>query len=88
MAGKAKKPQGFAAIDPARQREIASMGGKSVPDENRSFSRDPALAASAGRKGGKNIAPEKRSFSIDRELAVSAGRKGGSRLKGNRSRAY
>ena len=73
-----KSNRGFASLTPERRKEIASMGGKSVPDEKRSFSRDHELAAEAGRKGGRNIAPENRSFSQDRELAARAGRLGGS----------
>jgi uncharacterized protein len=46
--------RGFAAMDEERQREIASEGGKSVPDEKRSFSKDPELAREAGRKGGQS----------------------------------
>jgi len=64
-------------MDPAKQREIASKGGQSVPSEKRSFSRDPELAAEAGRKGGQSVAPQSRSFSQNRELAAKAGRKGG-----------
>ncbi len=45
------KRRGFAAMDPQRQREIASMGGKAVPGEKRSFAQNKALAAEAGRKG-------------------------------------
>jgi general stress protein YciG len=45
--------RGFASMDPALQREIASKGGRSVPPEERSFSKDRALAAQAGRKGGE-----------------------------------
>lgn len=45
--------RGFASMDPAKQRAIASKGGQSVPPEERSFSKDPELAASAGRKGGQ-----------------------------------
>jgi uncharacterized protein len=45
--------RGFASMDPAMQREIASKGGRSVPPEERSFSKDRALAAEAGRKGGE-----------------------------------
>ena len=45
--------RGFASMDEGRQREIASKGGQSVPDEKRSFSQDRALAAQAGRKGGE-----------------------------------
>ena len=45
--------QGFASMDAARQRAIASKGGSSVPAEKRPFARDTELAAAAGRKGGK-----------------------------------
>jgi len=69
--------RGFASMDQAKQREIASKGGQSVPPEKRSFSQDPRLAAQAGRKGGESVPPEGRSFSQDRELAAKAGRKGG-----------
>lgn len=72
-----KSKRGFGSMSPERQKEIASMGGRSVRPEQRSFSQDRELAKSAGRKGGSNTAPEKRSFSRDRELAVSAGSKGG-----------
>lgn len=46
--------RGFASMDPELQRKIARKGGKSVPSEKRSFSRNPQLAAEAGRKGGQN----------------------------------
>jgi len=72
-----KSNRGFASMDQAKQREIASKGGQSVPPEKRSFSQDPQLAASAGRKGGEAVPPEGRSFSQNRELAAEAGRKGG-----------
>jgi general stress protein YciG len=45
--------RGFASMDAAKQREIASKGGKSVPPEERSFSKNHALASEAGRKGGQ-----------------------------------
>ncbi len=69
--------RGFASMDRAKQRAIASKGGQSVPPEKRSFSQDPELAAKAGRKGGESVPPEGRSFSQNRELAAAAGRKGG-----------
>jgi len=69
--------RGFASMDAAKQRAIASKGGQSVPPEKRSFSQDPRLAAEAGRKGGESVPPEGRSFSQNRELAAQAGRKGG-----------
>jgi len=69
--------RGFASMDAERQRQIASMGGKAVPDSKRSFSQNRALAAQAGRKGGQSVPGEKRSFSQNRALAAQAGRKGG-----------
>jgi len=69
--------RGFAAMSFEKRRELASKGGKSVPKNKRSFSKNSDLAASAGRKGGKSAAPESRSFFMNRELAVQAGRKGG-----------
>jgi uncharacterized protein len=49
---KPKSKRGFASMSPERQREIASMGGKSVAAENRAFSKQRDLAYEAGRKGG------------------------------------
>jgi general stress protein YciG len=72
-----KSNRGFASMDQAKQREIASKGGQSVPPEKRSFSQDPNLAATAGKKGGESVPPQVRSFSQNRELAAEAGRKGG-----------
>ena len=46
--------QGFASMDPAKRRAIASRGGQSVPPEKRPFARDHDLAVSAGRKGGEH----------------------------------
>lgn len=69
--------RGFASMSPEKQREIASMGGKSVKPENRSFSQDRSLAAEAGRRGGQSVKPENRSFSKDRNLAAEAGMLGG-----------
>jgi general stress protein YciG len=51
--GNSTSKRGFASMDAARQREIASKGGKSVPAEKRSFSQDRDLASQAGRKGGQ-----------------------------------
>lgn len=58
--------RGFASMDQERQRQIASMGGKAVPDSKRSFSQNRELAAQAGRKGGQSVPGEKRSFSQNR----------------------
>ena len=75
--------RGFASMDQERQRQIASMGGKAVPDSKRSFSQNRALAAQAGRKGGQSVPDEKRSFSQNPGLAAEAGRKGGQASHGS-----
>ncbi len=51
-SAKPKARRGFACMSPERIAEIAAKGGRSVPDEKRSFSRDRALAETSGRKGG------------------------------------
>lgn len=72
--------RGFASMTPERQREIARMGGKSVPGTKRSFFQNRQLATEAGRKGGQSVPGEKRSFSQNRALAAEAGRRGGERV--------
>jgi len=70
----ATSDRGFASMDEQKQREIASKGGQSVPDEKRSFSQDRELAAAAGRKGGHESGGN---FAHDRDRAARAGREGG-----------
>lgn len=69
--------RGFASMTPERVKQIASMGGKAVPKEKRSFSKNRKLAIAAGRKGGQALKPEQRTFTRDREFAAVCGRKGG-----------
>ena len=64
-------------MSPEKRREIARMGGKSVPAEKRSFSQNSDLAMSAGRKGGQSVEPGNRSFTRNPALAAKAGSKGG-----------
>jgi len=45
-----KSRRGFAAMDQAKQREIASKGGRA---SGGNFRNDPARASEAGRKGGE-----------------------------------
>ena len=73
--------RGFASMSAAKQRAIASKGGKSVPSEKRSFSQSRELAVQSGRLGGLNVPAEKRIFSRDPELAARLGRIGGSRKR-------
>jgi hypothetical protein len=80
--------RGFAGMDEAKQREIASKGGHSVPAEQRSFSKDHALASEAGRKGGQNVPSAARSFSKNRALASAAGQKGAQARNANRTNTH
>jgi general stress protein YciG len=70
----ANDQRGFASMDERKQRDIASKGGKSVPDDERSFSKDRELAAESGRKGGHESGGN---FANDRQRAAEAGRRGG-----------
>jgi uncharacterized protein len=45
--------RGFASMDPDRQREIASMGGKAAHEKGTANEFDSESGARAGRKGGK-----------------------------------
>ena len=69
--GTSAPPRGFAAMDPEKQRAIASKGGKA---SGGNFRNDPARAAAAGRKGGESSGGN---FANDRARAAEAGRKGG-----------
>ncbi|MGI6245377.1 MAG: KGG domain-containing protein [Pseudochelatococcus sp.] len=82
--GKKASTRGFASMDREKQRAIASKGGRSVPNEKRSFAQNRELAAEAGRKGGRSVPDEKRSFSQNPTLAAEAGRKGGQAPHGGR----
>jgi len=54
MMKKAKGKQGFASMSPDRQREIASMGGRSQGKKNNpgNFANDVSKAKRAGQEGG------------------------------------
>ena len=45
--------RGFASMDPQRQREIASLGGKAAHASGRAHEFNSAEAREAGRKGGR-----------------------------------
>lgn len=46
------RPRGFAAIDPARQREIARLGGQRAHEKGTAHQWTSDEAKEAGRKGG------------------------------------
>lgn len=60
-----KGKQGFASMDPARQAEIARMGGSAVPASSRAFAKDKTLASAAGRRGGQTRAAKRDQLQLD-----------------------
>ena len=72
--------RGFAAMDAAKQREIASKGGSA---SGGNFANDPERAREAGRKGGEVSGGN---FANDPQRASEAGRKGGEASRGGRNR--
>ena len=72
--------RGFAAMDPEKQREIASEGGRASHASGNAHEFDSEEAREAGRKGGEAV-------SQDREHMAEIGRKGGesSNSGGNRN---
>lgn len=59
-----KKPRGFATIDRARQREIASKGGKAAHAKGTAHTWTSEEAREAGRKGGQNSHNRRRAFPV------------------------
>lgn len=52
--------RGFASMDPDRQREIASKGGRAAHASGRAHEFSPEEAREAGRKGGRSRAANNR----------------------------
>jgi uncharacterized protein len=75
MAG--AKRRGFASMDEAKQREIASMGGRAAHQKGTAHEFSSEEAREAGRKGGEAV-------SQDREHMAHIGRKGGEAVSRDR----
>lgn len=73
-----KRPRGFAAMDAAKQREIASKGGKIAHQRGHAHEFTPEEAREAGRKGGMAV-------SRDRRHMAAIGRLGGEARSQSRS---
>jgi general stress protein YciG len=56
---KGKSARGFASIDPALQREIASQGGKAAHAKGKAHEFSGDEAREAGRKGGTSVARDR-----------------------------
>ena len=72
-----KKPRGFAAMDAAKQREIASKGGRAAHEKGTAHEFSADEARKAGRKGGEVVSRSK-------EHMANIGRKGGAAVSANR----
>lgn len=70
MAGNGKSRRGFASMDPARQKEIASRGGRAAHAKGTAHEWSSDEARVAGRKGGEVV-------SRDRDHMAAIGREGG-----------
>jgi general stress protein YciG len=71
------KKRGFASMDAARQREIASKGGRAAQEKGTAHEFTPEEAREAGRKGGQAAHSRGTAHRFTSEEAREAGRKGG-----------
>jgi general stress protein YciG len=69
--------RGFASMDPQRQREIASQGGKAAHESGHAHEFTSEEAREAGSKGGKAAHEKGTAHEFTSEEAREAGRKGG-----------
>jgi general stress protein YciG len=72
-----KRRRGFAGMDPQKQREIASKGGKAAHAKGTAHEFTPEEARAAGRKGGQAAHMRGTAHQFTPEEAREAGRKGG-----------
>lgn len=70
MAERGKSRRGFASMDPERQRQIASKGGRAAHAKGTAHEWTADEARRAGRKGGETV-------SRDRAHMAAIGREGG-----------
>ncbi|MCU0545579.1 MAG: KGG domain-containing protein [Oscillatoriaceae cyanobacterium Prado104] len=66
--------RGFASMDPEKQREIASEGGKAAHEKGTAHEFSSEEAREAGRKGGEKV-------SKDREHMADIGSEGGKKSR-------
>jgi general stress protein YciG len=71
------KKRGFASMDSAKQREIASKGGKAAHEKGTAHQFTPDEARAAGRRGGQAAHFKGTAHKFTSEEARAAGRKGG-----------
>lgn len=71
--------RGFASMDPQKQREIASLGGRAAHEQGTAHEFTSEEAREAGRKGGQVV-------SQNREHMAAIGRRGGEARGAGRTR--
>jgi general stress protein YciG len=71
------KKRGFASMDAAKQREIASKGGKAAHQKGTAHQFTQEEARAAGRKGGQAAHSKGTAHKFTSDEARAAGRKGG-----------
>ena len=87
--------RGFASMDPARKREIASKGGRAAHQKGTAHEFTADEARAAGRKGGETVSRNRdhmanigrrggEAVSRDREHMANIGRKGGETVSRDR----
>lgn len=62
--------RGFAGMDPQKQREIASMGGKAAHASGNANEFDSESARKAGQKGGSSGGPNSSSGTSESEAGM------------------
>ncbi|TZF91342.1 KGG domain-containing protein [Cognatilysobacter lacus] len=72
-----KKGGGFGSMDPKRQREIASQGGRAAHESGHAHEFDSKEAREAGRKGGEAVSQDREHMSEIGRLGGEAARSGG-----------
>jgi general stress protein YciG len=68
-----KKDRGFASMDRAKQREIASKGGHAAHEKGTAYQWNSKTAREAGRKGGLSTARRRRESNENVAEALSIG---------------
>ncbi len=80
-----KSARGFASMNPEKQREIASEGGRAAHQKGTAHEFTSEEARKAGRKGGLAAHEKGTAHEFTSEEAREAGRKGGERSRGSES---
>jgi general stress protein YciG len=81
-----KSKRGFASMDPARQRQIASEGGRAAHEKGTAHEFNSEEARKAGSKGGQAAHRKGTAHQFTPEEARAAGRKGGQASGGGRGK--